>query len=65
MNNRLNRLTYSTDYLGCFGNFSIEDRICLRLCVLSMRCAIEKDQNTHLELLDELLASESVHEIIQ
>lgn len=41
-------------YLGCFGSISLEDTVCRRFCVLNLRCAIEKDQNTRMELMDEM-----------
>jgi hypothetical protein len=42
-------------YLGCFGSFSIDDTICRKFCALSLRCAIETDQNAQLDLLDDLM----------
>lgn len=48
------------EHLGCFGDFNIEDTICKRHCVLSLRFAIERDQNARIELLEDLI---SYHEI--
>ena len=48
------------DHLGCFGNFNIEDPICKRFCSLSLRCAIENDQNTRLEIIEDLISSDSM-----
>ncbi len=45
------------DYLGCFDNFFIEDSICKKFCVLRLRCTIERDQNTRLEILEELVSA--------
>lgn len=44
-------------YLGCFGNFAMEDPICKGLCALRLRCAIERDQKTRMELMEEMVAS--------
>ncbi len=65
MKKRQHRLISSINYLECYGNFEIEDQICLNSCALNMRCAIEKDKNSRLELLDELFSSENIHETIQ
>ncbi len=32
------------NHLGCFGNFNIENLICNKFCVLSLRCAIDRDK---------------------
>jgi len=45
------------DYLGCFGDFSFEDQICRKFCALRLRCAIEREQNVHLEMLDDLVST--------
>jgi hypothetical protein len=42
------------EHLGCFGNFDMEDLICQKLCAVSIRCAIERDQNVRMELLEDL-----------
>ncbi len=47
-------------HLGCFGNFKGSDPICMKSCILSLRCAIEKDQSSRLEMLDDLLSSEDI-----
>jgi len=44
------------DHLGCFGDFDVADSICRRFCALSIRCAIEQDQNARMELLEELVS---------
>ena len=41
-------------YLGCFGSISLEDKVCRRFCVISLRCAIEKDQNERMDMMDEM-----------
>ncbi len=53
------------DHLGCFGNFKLEDPICKKFCALSLRCAIDRDRNTRLELIEGLLASEDMSITIQ
>ncbi len=53
------------DHVGCFGDFEEEDRICRRLCALSLRCAIERDQNEQLELLEDLVSTDSMFMKIQ
>ncbi len=42
------------DHLGCFGEFQIEDRVCKKYCALNLRCAIEYDQNSQLEIMEEV-----------
>ena len=48
------------DLLGCLGDFCTEDNLCKKWCALSLRCAIERDQNARLEMLDELVAPDSM-----
>ncbi|MFO7666647.1 MAG: hypothetical protein R6V76_08520 [Desulfobacterales bacterium] len=47
------------NHLGCFGNFSIKDMICKKFCALSLRCYIEKDQNSKIEIIEEIVFSEN------
>lgn len=44
------------DHLGCLGNFDIQDPICQKLCALNLRCAIESEKSTRLELLEDLIS---------
>jgi hypothetical protein len=44
------------DHLGCLGNFDIQDPLCQKLCALNLRCAIESEKNTRLELLEDLIS---------
>ena len=53
------------DHLGCFGDFNIENTICKRHCVLSLRCAIERDQNDRIELLEDLISYQEISMKIQ
>jgi hypothetical protein len=53
------------DHLGCFGNFSIEDGVCRKHCVLRLRCVVEQDQHSRTELLEDLFSTEGFSERIQ
>lgn len=44
------------DHLGCIGNFNIQDPLCKKLCALSLRCAIDRDKNARIELLEDLIS---------
>ena len=48
------------DHIGCLGNFNIQDPLCKKLCALSLRCAIDRDKNTRLELLEDLMSYSGV-----
>lgn len=48
------------DYLGCFGNFSRANQVCKKFCAVNLRCAIERDQNFRIELIEDLVASEDI-----
>jgi len=47
-------------YLGCFGRYRKTDLICRQRCALSLRCAIENDQNERFEMLEELVSASSM-----
>ena len=47
-------------YLGCFGRYRRNDPICRQRCALSLRCAIENDQNERFEMLEELVSAGSM-----
>ena len=47
------------DHIGCFGGFKIDDPICKKHCALRIRCAIEKQHSAGIEILDELLGSDT------
>jgi hypothetical protein len=53
------------EHLGCFGNFSLDDPICRNLCAINLRCAIESEQNTRLEILQDLVSSDDLYVKIQ
>ncbi len=48
------------DRLGCFGCFEVTDPICRKLCVMNIRCAIEREQNDRMDFLEELVSGESL-----
>lgn len=48
------------DHVGCFGNFRSRNLICKRLCILSLRCIIEQDQNLRTEIIEELTSPGAV-----
>jgi hypothetical protein len=47
------------DYLGCLGEFNAEDRICLKYCAISLRCAIESNIYLQSEILEEMYSTET------
>ncbi|MFP4305785.1 MAG: hypothetical protein ACLFRG_01300 [Desulfococcaceae bacterium] len=51
--------------LGCFGEFNREDAICRRFCSLSLRCCIEREQNEQMELLEDMITSETLYFNVQ
>ena len=55
---KCSRADYREDYLGCFGDFSMEDAICRKFCAVSVRCAIERDHIARLDIMEELIAPE-------
>ena len=53
------------NHLGCFGNFNIEDPICRKLCALRLRCAIDRNKNNRMEILEDLISSSEMFIKIQ
>ena len=49
------------NHLGCFGNFNLTDQMCRRHCALRLRCAIERNQNDRLEILEDLVSMEEIN----
>ncbi|MDJ0668458.1 MAG: hypothetical protein QNJ61_14315 [Desulfobacterales bacterium] len=47
-------------FLGCFGSFDADNKVCLKNCVLNLRCAIAKDEHMRMELLEDLISSDGV-----
>lgn len=48
-------------HVGCFGNFTVDDPVCKKLCALNLRCYIEKDQSARIEILEELILGDNVY----
>lgn len=65
MNDR--RITYNRvdDAMGCFGGFDANNRICRQLCALRLRCAIERNQNDRLEILEDLVEADGIYQKMQ
>ena len=57
MSKKLSRLV-SDVHLNCFGEFRISDAVCKHYCVLCIKCLIEKNQNTQMEIFEEMMAAE-------
>ena len=55
----IGRFTVDT-HIGCFGEFNKEDRTCKSRCALRLRCAIERDQNVRMEILEDLVSSDGI-----
>ncbi len=47
-------------HLDCFGNFNIKNPICKTFCALSLRCAIDRDKNIKIDLLEDLISSSGI-----
>ena len=65
MKKELINKTSLDDHSGCFGNFNIEDLVCKKLCALRLRCAIDSNKNTCLDLLEDLIYSKEMFIKIQ
>ncbi len=59
MNQNHAELTAAFDGSDCMGAYTKEDRQCAKYCVLRLRCAIEKEQNLRLELIEDLVMSDN------
>lgn len=53
------------DRLDCMGEFNCEDDICRKHCAIRLRCAIEHSQKARLELIEDIMASNSTFIKIQ
>ena len=53
------------DCLDCYGNFNIKNPICKTFCALSLRCAVERDKNIKIDLLEDLIFSSGMLTKIQ
>ena len=52
-------------HVGCFGEFNPGDRICRKFCALCIRCAIESDQVTKMEILEDLFFADATNATTQ
>jgi hypothetical protein len=52
-------------HIGCFGEFNLQDRICRACCALRIRCAVESDMATKMELIEELFFAETTNVTMQ
>ncbi len=59
MNQKHTELTTAFDGSDCMGTYTREDRQCAKYCVLRLRCAIEKEQNLRLELIEDLVIADN------
>ncbi len=46
-------------HVGCFGEFNPADGLCRKFCAVCIRCAIESDQATRMEILEDLFLAEA------
>jgi len=46
-------------HLGCFGSFRMTDLICKKYCALNLRCAIESGQKEQMEIIEDLISSDT------
>jgi hypothetical protein len=56
MNQMILSLNSPNDDSDCFGEYNSSDPLCLKHCVLRLRCAIEQDHNIRTEMIEELVA---------
>lgn len=56
MKKNLKNQTLKEDYLGCVGEFKHEDFICKNYCALRLRCAIEREYISRIDILEELVS---------
>jgi hypothetical protein len=40
--------------LNCFGEFDVEDLVCKKMCGLRLRCAVDSEEKSRMEVLDDL-----------
>ncbi len=59
------RILSFDDHLGCFGEFNFKDPVCKKFCAVNVKCAIDYENNTRLEILDDLVFTESRFSKIQ
>jgi hypothetical protein len=59
MNQIHSELSTAFDGSDCLGLYTKQDPQCAKYCVLRLRCAIEKEYYQRLELIEELVTSDS------
>lgn len=53
------------DFVTCFGEYDAESSMCKNSCGISIRCAIEREQQTKDEILQDLFDAEMCQQIMQ
>lgn len=53
------------DFITCFGEYDPNSNMCARNCGISIRCAIEHDQQAKDELLQDLFDVDSALQVMQ
>jgi len=48
----------SIDEPDCFGEFSKKDKLCVKYCAMSIRCALETGKNPKTDILDQIMSME-------
>ena len=65
MNKAIPQTPLVDDQVGCIGEFDATDDICKKYCALKLKCAIEYHQNARLEVIEDIVASNSTFVKIQ
>ncbi|GBC59072.1 hypothetical protein DENIS_0002 [Desulfonema ishimotonii] len=65
MTTHISKKMILSEHIGCFGEFNPGDPVCRKICALNLRCAIERDQNNQMELLEDLISPEDMFIKIQ
>jgi hypothetical protein len=55
----------SGDFLGCMEEFNVQDRMCMKHCALSLRCAIESQHHIRSEILEEMFYARMLSDKLQ
>lgn len=65
MSDKLNMINFSDELLDCFGDYNNNNPVCTKHCAIKLRCAVEQNNNMRIEILEDLMASESSQVKIQ
>lgn len=65
MSEKLSMINPSEERLDCFGDYNSNDPVCAKHCAIKLRCAVEQNNNMRIEILEDLMASESSQVKIQ